>query len=63
MSAVRANFNTATCTDAAFAPSFNYANNYCADTTAVVSVFISSVVNLAIIIGDILLSVLIGARK
>jgi len=62
MSAVRANFNTASCTDATFAPSFNYATN-CADTTSVVSVFVSSVVILARIIGDILRSVLISVRK
>ena len=59
MSAVRANFNKATCTDATFAPSFNYATDFCADTTSVVSVFVSSVVILARIISGILLSVLI----
>lgn len=63
MSAVRANFNTASCTDATVAPSFNYAIDFCADTTNVVSVFVSSVAVLAKIISYIPLCALIESCK
>lgn len=63
MSATSAKFNTASCTDATVAPSFNYAMDFCTDTANVVSVFVFSVAVLAEIISCILLYALIGFCK
>ena len=59
MSAVRANTNTATYTDAAFAPSFSYAYNPVSDATSVVSVFVSGIIGVLSVIARIILSVLL----